>query len=399
MAAQLQASYESLERRVADRTRELETLNAVAGVVSRSLDLNEILHDALEKTLQVLDVEAGGIYLLDDTSEILTIAAQRGFGPEFIEAIAVLEVGEGFSGLVAQSGQPLVVKDVSADPRLTRMAARKEGLRSLASVPLHAKEKTMGALFAVTRGYREFSDQDVQLLTSIGHQLGVAIENAQQREQIEATVRQSDMEKAVVAERNRLSRDLHDSVTQSLFATTLYADAVVQLVASGQMDRVAGNVHKLRKTARDALGEMRLLVFELRPPLLEQEGLVAALQARLESVEGRAGMETSLKVQGECCLAPNVEQALYRITQEALNNIFKHAQARSITISLRLAEPPETIMLEIADDGKGFDSVAAQEHGGLGLRGMAERVEGLGGQLMIKSEPGAGTIVQVQVSP
>ncbi|MCP4516132.1 MAG: hypothetical protein GY824_13015 [Delftia sp.] len=172
---------------------------------------------------------------------------------------------------------------------------------------------------------------------------------------------------------------------------------MAQLLPSGQVNLVADNVHKLRRTARAALGEMRLLVFELRPPLLQQEGLVAALRARLESVEGRAGMETALKVEGEGRLDPDVEQALYRITQEALNNIFKHAQARSITISLRLAEPPQAIILEIADDGIGFDPLAAQERGGLGLRGMAERVEGLEGQLSIKSEPGAGTIIQVEV--
>lgn len=428
MTLQLRDLITGLERRVADRTRELETLNAVAGVVSRSLDLEEILHDALDKTLQVLEIEAGGIYLLDvreppqrrtarwagetsassvepsyaadDTSAataILTIAVQRGFGPEFIEAIDGLEVGEGFSGLVAQSGQPLVVRDVSTDPRLTRMAAREEGFHSLASVPLHSKEKTLGTLFAVTHGYREFTDQDVQLLTSIGRQLGVAIENARQRAQIAATLRQSEMEKAVTAERNRLARDLHDSVTQSLFAVTLYADAAAQLLSSGQMDLVAGNVLKLRRTAKEALGEMRLLVFELRPPLLQQEGLLAALQARLESVEGRAGLETLLKVEGKGHLAPDVEEGLYRITQEALNNIFKHARARSVTVSLRLAEHPQTTILEIADDGIGFDPVAAQERGGLGLRGMAERVEQLGGQLRIKSEPGAGTIVQVEV--
>jgi signal transduction histidine kinase len=434
MILQLRDLIEGLERRVADRTRELETLNAVAGVVSRSLDLDEILHDALDKTLQVLEIEAGGIFLLDvrepqsndvlepqsndvlepstsassvepshaaDVSSpatgILTIAVQRGFSPEFIEGIDGLEVGEGFSGLVAQSGQPLVVRDVSTDPRLTRMVAREEGFHSLAVVPLHSKEKTLGTLFAGTHDYREFTDQDVQLLTSIGRQVGVAIENARQRAQIEATRRQSEMEKAVAGERNRLARDLHDSVTQSLFAVTLYADAAAQLVSSGQVDLVADNVRKLRRTAKEALGEMRLLVYELRPPLLKQEGLVAALQARLESVEGRAGLETLLKVEGKGRLAPDVEQALYRITQEALNNIFKHAQARSITVSLRLAEHPQTTILEIADDGIGFDPAAVQGRGGLGLRGMAERVEQLGGQLRIKSEPGAGTIVQVEV--
>jgi GAF domain-containing protein/HAMP domain-containing protein len=204
MSAQLQESYAHLERRVADRTKELAALNAIAATVSRSLDLDKILDDAVEKTLQVMEIEAGGIYLLDvrepplappatlalpghgrgagesndEEAGVLTVAAQRGFSPQFVADVDRLKVGEGFSGRVAQSGEPLVVRDVSADPRLTRKVVREEGLRSLAVVPLSSKGKVMGTLFAVTHGYREFTEQDVQLLISIGHQIGVAIENA-----------------------------------------------------------------------------------------------------------------------------------------------------------------------------------------------------------------------------
>jgi GAF domain-containing protein/HAMP domain-containing protein len=178
MAAQLQGTYAYLEQRVADRTRELAALNAIAAVVSQSLDLDEVLNDALDKTLQVMEVEAGGIYLLDEEAKVLTVAAQRGFSSRFVSEIDRLRVGEGFSGRVAKSGQPLVVRNASADPRLTRMVVRDEGLRSLAIVPLSSRGKALGTLFAVTHGYREFTDQDVQLLVSIGHQIGVAVENA-----------------------------------------------------------------------------------------------------------------------------------------------------------------------------------------------------------------------------
>ncbi len=179
MAAQLKESYAHLEQRVSDRTKELAALNAVAATVGQSLHLDEILGDALDKTLQVLETEAGGIYLLDEKTETLTLTVHRGLSPQSVAEIDKLKVGEGFSGRVVQSCQPLVVRDISNDPRLTRMVVREEGLRSLASVPLCSKRKVLGTLFATTRGYREFTDQEVQLLTSIGNQIGVAIENVE----------------------------------------------------------------------------------------------------------------------------------------------------------------------------------------------------------------------------
>ncbi|MFC2037797.1 GAF domain-containing protein, partial [Chloroflexota bacterium] len=178
MARQLQESYASLERTVANRTKELAAVNAIAAVVSQSLELDDILNDALDKTLQVMDIESGGIYLLDETAGVLNIAAYRGFHPEFVAEVNHLQIGEGFSGRAVTSGQPVVVRDVSSDARLTRMVVREEGLRSMATVPLRSRGKSLGTLFAVTRGYREFTDQDVQLLVSIGHQIGIAVENS-----------------------------------------------------------------------------------------------------------------------------------------------------------------------------------------------------------------------------
>jgi GAF domain-containing protein len=178
MSAQLQASYASLEHRVTLRTRELAALNAIAAVVSQTLDLDEMLCGALETTLQVAEADAGGIYLLDDPAQRLTIAAHHGFSPEFVTGIDQLKADEGFSGSVVQSGQPLIVKDLTDDPRLTREIVRQEGIRSLVVVPLSSKGKVQGTLFAVSRNLQHFSDQDVQLLTSIGQQIGVAVEGA-----------------------------------------------------------------------------------------------------------------------------------------------------------------------------------------------------------------------------
>jgi signal transduction histidine kinase len=202
-------------------------------------------------------------------------------------------------------------------------------------------------------------------------------------------------ELAVIEERNRLARDLHDSVTQALYGLTLSAEAAARQIAAGELDAAGAQVRDVQETAQQALKEMRLLIFELRPPVLEEEGLAAALRERLQSVEGRVGVATSLAVEGDGRLPPTVEAELDRITQEALNNALKHAQAHQIAVQLRQDE--RIVALEIVDDGIGFDLGATWSRGGMGLRGMAERAARLGGQLAIDSRPGKGTRVRVEV--
>jgi GAF domain-containing protein len=172
------ADRAGLESQMAARTKELSALNAIAETVSQSLDLSVTLDTALEKILQVMKIDGGGIYLLDERGEALKIAAQRGLSPELVEKIDMLRVGEGFSGEVVLSGKPLVVKDIAEDARLTRMAVVEAGIHSVTVVPLSSKGKVPGTLFVVTHGQREFSGQDIELLTSIGRQIGMAIENA-----------------------------------------------------------------------------------------------------------------------------------------------------------------------------------------------------------------------------
>jgi signal transduction histidine kinase len=216
-----------------------------------------------------------------------------------------------------------------------------------------------------------------------------------QRYKVEDNLRQHEREKAIIEERNRLARELHDSVTQSLYGMTLFAEAAARQLDTGLVPPAADNLRKLSQTAKNALEEMRLLIFEMRPPILEEEGLAAALQARLEAVEGRIGLTTQLRLEGEGDLPPGIQEGLYRIALEALNNTLKHAQASCVTISL--IQEPKLTVLRIVDDGVGFDFDSAQKSGGLGLIGMKERAEQFGGQLTVKSELGKGTTVQVEV--
>lgn len=393
MSAQLQGSYAYLEQRVADRTRELATLNAISTVVSRSLELDEILDSALRKVLEALALDAGTIYLKDLETGNLQPARQLGLSPA--AAYATVQDAFSLSARAAEAGEPVVIDDFlqtfGAPPPLIAGTGGEEapaGCRSLASVPLVAKGEVEGVLTVGSLQPGRFSQPDVDLLLSIGSQVGVAIENAR-------LYRQSQ-ELAVVEERQRLARDLHDSVTQSLYGAVLYAKAAAGQLSAGRLDRVAEQLAVLQDTTQEALAEMRLLIYELRPPMLEKVGLVAALQDRLQAVEGRAGLKADFKVEGVDRLPARFEDGLYRIAQEALNNALKHARAQRITLHLRQAG--QRLTLEIADDGEGFDPSAAPTRGGMGISAMQERAERLGARLAINSREGGGTQVLVEVN-
>lgn len=388
MSAQLRASYTQLENRVAERTRVLSTLIDIAEAVNRSLDLDETLNHSLEKTLQVLGIEAGGIYLYDAQTEKLMLAAYRGYSPEVAKHMDKLAVGEGFNGFVAQSCQPLVVDEISTDARLARTNILQAGMHSLVSVPLRAKDKLVGTLFATTYERRKFSDQDINLLTSIGYQVGVAIENALLYGQAQQL--------AALEERSRLARELHDSVTQALYSQTLLVEGWKQMARNGQLVDLNEPLVELGHVTKQALKEMRLLVYELRPPDLEKEGLLGALHKRLNAVEKRAGVEARLITQDiDVDLPVELEENLYRIAQEALANTLKHADAQQVIV--HFAAQAGQVTLSITDDGCGFEPALAQDNGGMGLTTMRERTEKLQGRFAIESAPGQGTTVRVVV--
>ncbi|MBX3015660.1 MAG: GAF domain-containing protein [Caldilineaceae bacterium] len=393
MSAQLRTSYTDLENRVAERTRVLSALIDIAEAVNRSLDLEETLNHSLEKTLQVLKVEAGGIYLLEEKTAKLILAAQRGYPAELVERMDTLALGEGFNGMVAQRCQPLVIGDVAAQDWPTQAEVYHTGLHSLVSIPLHAKDKLVGTLFATTTIADRFSDQDLNLLTSIGYQVGLAIENALLYRQAQQL--------AALEERSRLARELHDSVTQVLYSQTLLVEGWKQMAQNGQLHDLDEPLLELGQLSKQALKEMRLLVYELRPPDLEKEGLVGALHKRLNAVEKRAGVEARLITQGIITDLPvELEENLYRIAQEALANALKHADAQHVTV--QLAAQAGQVTLEVGDDGCGFDpelitASADGDTGGMGLMTMRERTEKLNGIFTIISAPGLGATVRVQI--
>jgi len=200
---------------------------------------------------------------------------------------------------------------------------------------------------------------------------------------------------AAIEERQRLARELHDSITQSLYSLTLLAEAGRRFAGQGDLRQAQHHLRRLGETAQQALKEMRLLVYELRPLVLQKVGLAGALRQRLDAVERRAGVQTRLEVEGGLALPPLLEQELYRLAQEALNNALKHSGS-PLTV-VRLFSDGEYVQLEVEDEGIGVDLDTAGEQGGMGLMGMRERAERLGADLLIDSAVGRGTSVRVRI--
>ena len=392
----LREAYQTLEHRVEERTYELATLIEIATLVGQSLDLAQIMTAALDKTMEVLGYEAGVAYRIG--GEPIGGAGEEG-GP-FLEPLAQRNMPSVLSGPLVRipvkgsrveeagrTGLP-VVWDVEHHPNPDiRKALQQEDLREGVSAALMVKDRLVGALILATHGSRSPSAEDLALLSSIGKQVGLAVENARLYDQAEQS--------AALSERARLARELHDSVTQSLYSVTLYAEAAARLLDSGRSPEARGHLSELGDTAQEALKEMRLLIYELRPTALEKGGLADALQARLEAVEARGGIHADITVEGEEHLPALLQRELYQIAHEALNNVLKHSRAHAVTVELHFRES-ETV-LDIRDDGVGFDPRRSGDSGGLGLASIRERTARIGGTLELESKPGKGTHICIRL--
>jgi signal transduction histidine kinase len=387
MANELQSLYDGLEQLVDDRTRELATLNRLAAVVSRSLDLDEIVHDALDEALGIMGMSKGEAFVLDRQTQCLDLRAHRGVSPDLVDFTERMPLGSTTAGLAAMEGLPVYRRVADYPAGKLRDLLESEGVALVISTPLMVKETTVGAIDLGGETVRDISDDELSLLSAIGHQIGVAVENARLYDQAQQL--------AVIEERNRLARDLHDSVMQALYGVTLYAEAAVRQIDRGDGALASDHLREIRDTTEEALREMRVLIFELRPPVLQRDGLATALRSRLESVEERVGIQTRFEIACQGRLPVEIEEELYRVALEALNNALKHANADAVDV--RLAHERGIVVLEIVDDGIGFDPEVARGQGGFGLRSMRERVTQLGGNLTIESTPGDGTRIRAEV--
>jgi nitrate/nitrite-specific signal transduction histidine kinase len=387
MTNQIVQAQQTLEQRVMDRTRDLSALYAVTAVASRSLDQDRVLANSLDRVLEVMACDYGAFHLWNAEEGTLQMAIQRHVPQEIIDDVQKSPDGVGLVRWVVDHGEPLLIDDLAQDARVIHTdAAEHVRGRSYMGVPMCIKNRVLGVLSVVSERGHFFEPEEVDLLRTIADQVGVAVENARLYEQAEQL--------AVMEERQRLARELHDSVTQSLYSVNLMAETARRTAVLGDLERTRYLIDRSGEMARQALKEMRLLVYELRPAALAQEGLVGALQQRIDTVEGRAGVKSRLLVEGDPSrLPPSVEMSFYRIAQEALNNSLKHAEATEVTVSVEIGA--ENAILIIEDNGKGFEPSIAREQGGIGLRSMRERSEQLAGRFTLHSSLGEGAVVRV----
>ncbi len=388
----------TLEQRVERRTEELrqrrrvaEGLRDILNVLNSDRPRGEVLGYIVAEASHLLGSSGGVIYHLDQERGCVTVEASYGL-PESFDTLETFSLAEGRGSDLLFSRTPVAIADLSSHVSSGAGAGRWLDVitghyRAYLGVPLVIKDQMYGTLGVYYREPRTFSDEEIQLAVAFGDQAALAIENARLRTQASQV--------AVVAERERLARELHDSVTQSLYSLTLLAEASQRLVGTGDLEPVREYTGRLGEIAQQALREMRLLVYQLRPLVLKREGLVGALQQRLDAVEKRAGVDARLLAPGSIELPEEVEEGLYRIAQEALNNALKHAAPTSVTV--RIQADGGRVTLEVSDDGRGVNPEEARDKGGMGLVNMRERAERLGASFGLSSSPGEGTMVRVSL--
>jgi len=405
----LSISFASL-RRERERRTYFAALNQTSSVVSQSLELSDILNSSIDNVIDVMKVEVALVFLLDKEAGELVLAAHRGVSAEFVQGVGKIKLGEDSNSRVAETGEPLYVEDSSRSPELTKMAVREEGIQSQLIVPLKSKGRVMGTLYVAARSQRQVLLEELELVTAIGNQIGVAVDNArlyqQQREVAEQLrVMQENLRfyihqvtRAQEEERKRISHELHDDTIQALVVLSRQLDAL----ASGDKGLSEENRLRLEELWRQTdniLRGVRRLSQDLRPAALDRLGLLAALEWLASDVAEYSGIATKVNILGsERRLPEEVELALFRITQEALRNVWRHSQATEAEITVEFDESKTRIT--VSDNGKGFafpEKIGdLARDGKLGLAGMQERVQLIGGTLTVQSQPDKGTSITVE---
>ncbi len=373
---------------LSQRNRDLKLLNDIGEMLANTFEIDKILENILDEVMSYLDVEAGEIFLTEEDGLSLRMAMHRGEAADAFWTKDQFRLGEGFIGLVAESGKPLVTNELEKEARFIRREVVNAGFQCLACIPLMAHGNIVGVMGVATRQLQPLEPREIGLLTSIGTWAGTAIENVRLNQQNRRT--------AVLEERERIGMDLHDGIIQSIYAVGLALD-YARLEVESNPDKALVKVEQAIEGLNSTIRDIRTYIMDLRPRQFRGENLMESLQRLVDETRTNTRLEISLtgSENGSTILATDIATALFHICQEALANIAKHAQAHQAKINLWTTA--ERVVLEISDDGSGFDLSKMKLVLGHGLANMHTRAQKMGGDIEITSEPGKGTSVMAWI--
>ncbi|MFC2009175.1 histidine kinase [Chloroflexota bacterium] len=383
--AQLEERYRARaerDERRAEQLRRIFALRQQMNSIPNAIDLLGYVAIELQKAFQYYSVN---VFVVDQMSGDLTLAAGTGGYHGDAPIGRVFPIEDGIVGLVVRTCQPLLVSDVAANPDYFEVPELK-GTKTEVAVPINIGALTLGVLDIQGDKEKSLDEMDLYTAQAIADQLANALENERLSEETR--------ELAILEERNRMAREIHDTLAQGFTGIVLQLEAAEQGLSEAP-ESVPSHINRARALARESLSEARRSVWALRPQALEKRDLAGAIRREVERVAGEGRVGARFVVSGKRArLEEGIEDALLRITQEALTNIRRHSGAS--TAEVRLAFGEETVRLSVVDNGAGFDTSSVRA-GSFGLIGMGERAQACGGNTRVTSTPGNGTKIEVTV--
>jgi PAS domain S-box-containing protein len=366
-------------------------LNAISSAASQASDLDEFLSESIYQIIIPFRSQAVAIFLIEEsqkgnTDPGLFLASHFGIPQEVVNAILHLDSASPLTDLTKKNRQAALFEDIQNNPQVPSPLQKLE-LECFILLPLIVQagdeSRVVGSMLLGRHEKPVFSQDEIVRLTTISDQIAMLVDSDRRRKLA-----------ITLSERQRILRDLHDSVSQKLYGLVTLTEAAQAALEAESPINFSETLSRIGDNARQAVKEMRLLLFQMQPVDIEKEGLISVLHHRLAAVEGRADIKARLLSDENIFLTKDKEVALYFIAQEALNNVLRHAHAKSVLVTIKQGK--RNVILRIQDDGSGFDPKKV-ERGGMGLINMKERALQVNAKLNIVSKPGQGTRIVITV--
>jgi signal transduction histidine kinase len=370
------------------RNEELELIHSMTTTASTTLELDELLQAMLDQAVRLFAAQAGEAFIYDPLEAVYRLIVHRGEAPEAFFSVDRFRIGQGFIGLVAETGKPIWTSALGEDPRFKRQPVVEAGFETFVSVPMTSGGAVVGVISLAFHGKREIDEREVGLLEAVGAGIGVAVENARLSRQARRV--------AILEERERIGMDLHDGIIQSIYAAGLTLDSINMMIK----EDTQGAKVKLENVAKELntiMSDIRAYILDLKPSRIQPGYLVESLADLLKGIRAVSLLESELTLEHELAdrLRHDTATAIFHIAQEAVTNSARHSKANRLWLSVR--EVDEDLVLQVIDNGVGFSQDGVSHRLGHGLNNMQERAGQIGGTWDLFSGKGEGTTITVRI--